>query len=126
MAWALVGRGKDTVPSGMSQGYMNMVLRWQENAAALEHNVGYVSGTILHRWHGSKAKRGYRSRWKYLLDNQFDPYIDLKVDSQGLYALTGSKAALRDGLREYFRSRNEDGIDAANSDYVLFPKVEVK
>lgn len=110
MAWSIVGQGVKTVPVGMTAAYKDMVALWESHAAALRQNVGYVNGTILHRWHGPKRDRGYVSRWKILEQNQFDPRTDVRPDSRGVLTLTGNKPALRDGIRAYFRSRNEDRI----------------
>jgi hypothetical protein len=52
-----------------------------------------------------------RDRWKVLVDNQFDPYLDLIRRPDGILGLTGEKMELRDGVMNYFRSRNEDSID---------------
>jgi hypothetical protein len=77
----------------------------------IRRNVGYVDGLLAHHWHGRKADRRYRDRWKILVDNNYDPDLDLKRDAQGLYQLTDRCIKLRDDLRSYFRSRNEDSID---------------
>jgi len=55
--------------------------------------------------------RHYSDRWKILVDNKYNPESDLKRDAQGLYSLTDRSPGLRDGIRTYFRSRNEDSID---------------
>jgi hypothetical protein len=77
----------------------------------IKKNIGYVPGTILHSWHGRKKQRGYISRFDVIKNSEFDPDIDLVRDWQGLPVLTGDNLILRDGLRKYFRSRNEDSID---------------
>jgi hypothetical protein len=56
-----------------------------------------------------QTKRGYPDRWKILRDQDFDPQRDLHRDWQGLYQLAPHRIGLRDGIRGYFRSRNEDG-----------------
>lgn len=88
---------------------------YERRAAALRRNIGYVSGPILHRFHGSKTQRGYGDRRRMLLDVGFDPLLHLKRDSQGLLAFAdrGDEGSikLRDSLRAYFRSRNEDGTE---------------
>jgi hypothetical protein len=43
-----------------------------------------------------------------LADNKFDPRTDLFRDWQDIYQLTPDKPALRDAIRRYFASRNED------------------
>ena len=115
MALALIGYGERSIPKGVSKGYRNMVMEWQEQAACLKKNVGYVPGTITHYWHGSKERRKYIERWKVLIDSQFDPAADLSREPSGVYRLNMNKGErsirLRDQIRAYFRQRSEDSID---------------
>jgi len=115
MAKAIVGEGLDVLYPGVSPGYRKAVSDWQDRAQGLRQNFGYVPGTVLHHWHGRKAGRKYWDRCKILTDTQFDPAIDLKRDWQGLYQLVDHNKprsiVLRDSIRSYFRSRNEDGIE---------------
>ena len=68
-----------------------------------------MPGLITHRWHGKKLDRKYNERWRVLVNANFDPVVDLKRDTQGLWTLTPRSLALRDGLRMYAAARNEDG-----------------
>jgi hypothetical protein len=112
MAGALCGMATLTVPEGVSDAYREGVMTWQSRA--LRHcrkDIGCVDGTLLHAWHGKKRTRYYHDRWKILVENHFDPHLDLRRDWQGLYHLTHRNIKLRDDLRGYFRSRDEDSID---------------
>jgi hypothetical protein len=95
-----------------SEGYRRRLLEFAERSKrVVKRNIGVVPGTIAHSWHGSKKKRGYVSRQDVLARSNFDPDIDLALDSQGLPFLATDNYELRDGLRQYFKSRNEDSID---------------
>lgn len=116
MASAWIGKVEDSVNKNVSPAYMKHLLAYQEQCERyIRRNIGYVRGTIQHEWHGRKRDRGYADRWKILVDNQFDPDTDLKRDWQGLYQLADHgdlrSMKLRDDIRRYFRSRNEDSID---------------
>jgi hypothetical protein len=112
MAAALIGQAEQTLSRQLQPAYKREVLEWQERAVALVRgNIGYVDGLLAHHWHGRKVDRHYSDRWRILVDNQYDPELDLKRDIQGLYQLTDRSQALRDDIRTYFRSRNEDSID---------------
>ena len=112
MAWAFLGQINKTMPGNVSLSYSTLAQQFQERAnRAINGQVGYVRGTILHHWHGRKRERFYQERWATLLENRFDPLLDLQYDHQGLPHLVGNKPKLRDGLRQYLRSRNEDSID---------------
>jgi len=69
----------------------------------------------VHYWHGRKVDRRYWDRWKAIVQNQFNPNLDLKYDWQGCLQLVDRgerrSIALRDDARRYFRARNEDSID---------------
>jgi len=115
MAWSLIGEAKRTMPSNINHNYKRLVYQWQENALETIHrDIGYMSGSLLHYWHGNKADRRYKDRWEILIDNDYDPLVDIKRDNQGLLALTKHNHKLRDGIREYFRFRNEDSIDLSH------------
>ena len=50
-------------------------------------NVGTMSSTIMHSWHGRKTERGYNAKHALLAKIGFDPLRHLKKDFQGLYQL---------------------------------------
>lgn len=117
MACGLIGSMEASGPfkeaklSELSPSFRGGLLLWQERAQTLNKNVGYVDGLLIHHWHGKKVDRKYGNRWKIYKDNSFDPWTHLRRDAQGLYALAPTATGLRDDLRSYFRSRNEDSID---------------
>ena len=100
-----VSRQEDTT---CSPAYRQAITAWQRRAASLRHNIGYVPGHAVHYFHGSYASRAYGSRWQLLRDYQFDPAVNIFRDWQGVYQLSPQKTGLRDALRRYFISRNED------------------
>ena len=111
MAYALIGQVEKTLNKKWSKSLVDLMLEWQERAEKyIRRNVGIVPGSILHHWHGAKTNRRYTSRANFLIDNNYDPHLDLKKDSQGLWQLTDRSFKLRDNLRHYMRSRNEDSI----------------
>lgn len=111
MACALVGQVeksfapiKRTCPN-----YLEWCLEWQRRAEQhIKRNVGYVDGLLTHYWHGAKRNRFYFDRWKILSGSKFNPAVDLKRDWQGMWQLSGNKNDLRDQLRGYLGSRDED------------------
>ena len=116
MALALIGEAHRSMPAKLSKGYRNYIMNWQDMAVhALRKNVGYVPGTITHHWHGKKKDRKYVERWDVLINNGYDPYVDVMEDAQGLLRLNRHHGdryiRLRDDIRRYFRGRNEDSID---------------
>ena len=112
MAWAFIGQIDRAVDSRSTEGYKRRAKSFQHRCDKHLHtDVGFVKGTILHHWHGKKRERFYVSRAKSLLDSKFDPDTDITYNHAGLLVLTGHNPKLRDALRRYFLSRNEDSID---------------
>lgn len=92
--------------------YIAYLLRWQDRAIrCIKRNVGHMSGTIFHHWHGKTKDRGYDTRWKILVRHGFNPNTDLVRATNGLWQLDDQKWQLRDDIRAYFSLRNEDSID---------------
>jgi hypothetical protein len=113
MAFALIDKVEQSIPPDLNNSpYQQDLLIWQDRANKyIKKNIGYMPGLLLHQWHGKKKDRQYHDRWKILVNNNFNPDLDLKKDSQGLWQLTDRNPKLRDDLRRYFRERNEDSID---------------
>lgn len=115
MCKAALGEAADTLYPGVAAGYRHAVSVWQDRARALQGDIGFVPGTLVHSWHGKKAARQYWDRCRILVESKFDPSVHLKRDWQGLWqfhdAGDGAYPVLRDRIRGYFGSRNEDGID---------------
>lgn len=91
-----------------TDGYRRAIMAWQQRAARIQKNIGYVDNFAVHHFHGSKMRRFYTSRYKILIENDFDPQTDLNQNWQGVYFLNGNKPALRDAMRRYMLERSED------------------
>lgn len=95
--------------------YAEYILDWQDKALKwIDKDVGYVKTTVGHWFHGNKQDRRYGDRGKILIENQYDPYTDVKYDSFGALQLetyTDRQIKLRDQIRAYIHSRNEDFWD---------------
>lgn len=113
MMGSLIGHADLTLPPGIGANYARDVLRWQRLATeVVRGDVGFVAGRISHGWHGSKRDRQYWSRWSILTTHAYDPDTDVYRNSQGVLEIRGdAKPALRDAIRRYLLSRNEDSVD---------------
>jgi hypothetical protein len=113
MAYALAGNVDFTLRRNLGQRYADAMRDWQARAeSSIKRNIGCMPGAIFHHYHGPKADRRYKSRWKILEQTSFDQHRDLVADVQGLYRLQhhGDQRShqLRDLTRRYFHERNED------------------
>ena len=111
MAHAFMGKLNNILKKDYHPEYTKRLKIWQDRAETyIKRNVGYMPGLVLHYWHGAKVNRQYKSRDNILTGNQYNPDLDIKLDSQGLYQLTDRNWKLRDEIRKYFSERNEDDI----------------
>lgn len=111
-AAALIGKIDWQINPKYTEAYKESMYIFQDTALReIKKNVGYVDNTVRHLWHGRSRDRGYDSRWKILIDYKFNPLTDLAKDVSGtLRLIVGNdrQIGLRDALRKYFRSREED------------------
>lgn len=79
---------------------------------AVGGSIGHVRGALLHLYHGSFANRRYRERWRYLVENGFNPGEHLEIDSNGLWAWTDAARAQKpkmiEAVARNFAIRKED------------------
>ncbi len=109
MAWAFINKIGWGLEKGVTEAFRNDLVEWCERVSKLINgNIGYVEGLIHHHWHGRKVDRKYVSRWKVLIDNEFDPTKDLTKDETGLLHLTNRNSKLQFDLRSYMAGRNDD------------------
>ena len=106
MALALIGRVADSVPGNIHPSYKSLLEDYQKACKGLE--VSYITGTILHHWHGSFEDRKYRERWAILTKNKFDPRTDISFTDKGVMRLTRTGLRLAKDLQDYFAGRRED------------------
>jgi hypothetical protein len=112
MSLAFIGMVDKSLNFNLNRNYKLLAKIFQDRCEKyIKRNIGFVHGTILHHFHGNKVDRKYQDRWKILIDNNFDPLVDLKKDSNNLWKLEDTKFKLRDAIIMYFRQRNEDSVD---------------
>ena len=108
MIFGLVGWMEKTFPKNIHPNYEQMLMSWQERALKFKTNFGYIRNSLTHHMHGKKSDRRYGNRHQILVDTNYNPLTDLRKNTYGIYELTDNNIPLRDGLRDYFRGRNED------------------
>lgn len=109
MAYAMIGKVDNSLPGKCAPHYVQALKLWEDRAVrAGNYNLGYVSQTIEHNFHGRKQDRGYQSRWAMFLKHNFDPSTDLKRNSYGVLEFSGNKPELIRLWDNYLRERKED------------------
>ncbi|MCZ6672707.1 MAG: hypothetical protein O7C75_07185, partial [Verrucomicrobia bacterium] len=68
--------------------YLSWARRFHD---AVKCRVGHIPGRAFHLWHGELQDRQYESRLDVLNQHSFDPFVDISVDSQGLWRWASNK-----------------------------------
>lgn len=109
MLLSIVGEGNYSLPAKVSKEYRYVVKQWEARASThINGKVGFVHQVIEHLFHGSKAKRGYVSRWDMVYEHDVNPLVDVKKNSYGVIEFSGNKPALERAFANYLTSRSED------------------
>lgn len=112
MLCAIIGKVEQSYHPGVSPGYKRWLKQWQDRCDRyIKRNLGYVPEVIKHMFHGAKRNRQYGSRWQILKKWQFDPYTDLKLETNGLWTFVCEnerQMGFRDATYRYYWSREED------------------
>jgi hypothetical protein len=108
-----VGEDSSATLNLFSKGFQEAIRDWGERAERYAGNVGFVTGTVAHHWHGRSETRGYKNRMDILQKWKFDPSVDLLLDeaSGGLYSFKGNKPGMEAEIKRTMILRNEDGVD---------------
>jgi hypothetical protein len=95
---------------GENKYHLKYFLNWGENFYKdVLGRVGYVSGSILHLWHGDRVNRKYLERSIILNNFGFDPVNDISIDENGCWKWNSNKSNIHQWAINYFSERKEDG-----------------
>lgn len=108
MALAWIGKVECSHPGNIHLDYMMALKEFQDRCKDLK--LSYVTGTILHHYHGSIADRRYQERWQILTKNEYSPYKDISYKENGLLYLTETGKRLQEPIDDYFKGRREDTV----------------
>lgn len=106
MAMAMIGKAELSGPGNMHPHYLDMLEEFQNRVKGM--HLGWITGTIIHQWHGSFVNRRYKERWEILTKNRYDPFLDIGTTNEGIIELTTRGKRLEPYINEYFTGRQED------------------
>jgi len=107
MALSLINNGQKSINVGAHENYKQSINEYQKRINGLR--LGYIPGVIRHYYHGTKANRKYSERWQILVSRQYDPYIHVTYDKNGILIPTSQfPDELKYDIYTYFAERNED------------------
>jgi len=90
--------------------------RWAERVhGEMGARLSYVSGRLLHLWHGTIENRRYAQRNKELYQLGFDPRADIRIGETGCWEWASEKPELHTWARRYFEERREDEESASRA-----------
>lgn len=116
IACAAWGRLNDAVDYAYLNSHQEQhYLTWAEPFSKdVRGQVGYVPGCIYHLWHGRLELRRHQQRHADFASLSFNPFMDLRIDSAGCWAINERRSDIKEFMSAYFRGRNED--DRADAD----------
>lgn len=83
--------------------------KWLKRAISyIEGSATFISGDLVHLYHGSRHNRQYWNRNRILVDNNYDPSVDICINKDGIWEWNTNKFSMCDAVRRYFDDRRED------------------
>lgn len=104
MALALFGAAENCIPRGAM--WKDELTAYQAKSQLPRNLMGYIPGTLVHHYHGTRVNRQFNSRTNILLDMHFDPATDISRTRDGLVEICRPELAAR--IAQYFSDRKED------------------
>ena len=72
-------------------------------------SCGLLRTKAYHLWHGENKDRQYQDRNLILADGEFDPALDVIINSDGILEWSSNKPSMHAAVRSFFEARKEDG-----------------
>ncbi|MBP5971450.1 hypothetical protein HW132_01545 [Brasilonema sp. CT11] len=93
-----------------NKNHFNYFINWAKKIYVdVLGQIGCVSGSVLHLWHGNAENRLHLERNFQLNSFSFDPENDISIDENGCWKWNSGKAYMHQWVVEYFSQRKEDG-----------------
>lgn len=116
MYYSFFGVKDSVVHEKMNKEWKNVYLKWFDKMFnEVNNSVNYITGDIIHLYHGKMKNRNYDHRYNILSEHNFDPELDLITGENGLWEFKNKE--LSEKMSKYFESRNEDDNVISISDY---------
>lgn len=98
-------RALPSLPPSMHEDFLTWYQLLQNKTKGLS---SFLNLTAYHLWHGDQEERQYPFFDQTLVTTKFNPFIDLKLDDNGLWELREeSNPDLSKIVKKYFQNRNE-------------------
>lgn len=116
MYYSFFGVKDSVIHDKMNKEWKNVYLKWFDKMfSEINNSVNYITGDIIHLYHGKMKNRNYDHRYKILSEHNFDPEKDLSKSKNGLWEFKNKE--ISEKMSKYFESRNEDDNVISINDY---------
>ena len=107
MFYSFFGKTDGIVSKQMNSKWYSSFDKWSKKCYELvDNSVNFISGTIIHLYHGQVTNRKYNDRYEILNNFDFNPSVDLVEDDNRIWKLKNPK--ITNELKRYFEGRDED------------------
>lgn len=99
----------DMIINNLSDELYKDIMNWQTKLSKdlKTPSIGFISGSIVHLFHGTNKNRRYYERNFILKNNNFNPNKDLYTNDYDCFEINKRKENLERDIKNYFYSRNE-------------------
>lgn len=106
MAYAALGMWEYGLQSGVkyTDSFLQACRDWAARAVPIR-GFSYVTGKLVHHYHGDRSDRGYVARVKLLEKYSFDPARDVAFNGYGVLELQPHQRTMQAEIDQYFVGR---------------------
>ena len=77
-------------------------------------------------WHTTFSQRAHESRYKILLDGNYNPEKDITYDENGVICFTKTGQRLEEKIHKYFINKDENKIDEDSTNKICSNSYMIK
>lgn len=83
------------------------MMNWCKQLRSKNPKIDYIPVDIWHLYHGSLKNRRYMDRHDVILNHNFDPMTDIRLENN-VYEWNSNKSEMHYEIKQYFNNRKED------------------
>ncbi len=92
-------------------------IEWAQSFIDLGTKVWFLSGRVIHHWHGSrKFRQGAKEQHLTAIKSLNFKLSDLTHNSDGVLEFKDLNSPIAKYMQSYFQSRNEDSVETFGSE----------
>ena len=103
-SWEIHGYSQKFTP-----GMKRDMSEWCAKFKSQDIDYDYLPIEIYHLWHGTLKNRRYMDRHDIILENNFDPNVDI-ILNDNVFEWNSHKDSMHEAIKQYFFDRKEDEL----------------